>query len=213
MELSYDENIRLQIDNELDGFYDFVEIGRIGDYRIVQRESKTYKGLIDEYDNIIVPLIYDSIINVGEYIETKITIDNEDFVGVISKESMRIILPAIYKFINVQKNRNVISCYNGNTWDLVSFKDNKIKHLSKNTLPFDHDEFTCVLLKCSENNYKIECWNENENHSQHNLRKMAVESCCAGRIKLTNKYFKLVVYTDIYGQILFANKDLSLVFL
>ena len=136
MELSYDENIRLQIDNELDGFYDFVEIGRIGDYRIVQRESKTYKGLIDEYDNIIVPLIYDSIINVGEYIETKITIDNEDFVGVISKESMRIILPAIYKFINVQKNRNVISCYNGNTWDLVSFKNNKIKRCSLSSTVF-----------------------------------------------------------------------------
>ena len=212
MELSDIENKRLLNDNELEGFYDFVEVERIGYYRVVQREFHTYKGIIDERDNIIVPLIYDNIEQVGEYIKTSLIINKDVFVGIISNKSMCIMLPAKYKFINVLKEINVVSCYDGNSWTLVSLQDNNIRYLSKNVMPFDNEQFTCVLVRRQNNDYKIECWNDNENHSQDNLRQIAMGSSCAGRIKFTNKYFKLVVYTDIYGQILFANKDLNLVF-
>lgn len=212
MDLSEIEAKRQTYDQQLDGFFDFVEVGRIGKYRIVHRETKTWLGIVDELDNIMVPLIYDNLIHRGFCIRSTITAGCDVFFGVVNIDEAHIILPAKYKYISLIANQSVMSCYDGKIWTLVSLSDTYYRCLSRSLLPFDNDKFVCLLRKCREDSYKIECWDEKDNHSQRRLRMLALDSDCPNRIKLINKYFNLVVYTDIYGQFLFANRNLKDVF-
>ena len=61
MNIAEIENERLQIDNELDGFSEFVVIRSYQNIRIVHRDSKKWQGIIDDMDNVILPLVYDKI--------------------------------------------------------------------------------------------------------------------------------------------------------
>lgn len=213
MELSEIEKVRLLDDQELDGFFEFVVAGTIGKYRIVHRESRAMLGIVDEKDNILIPLIYDYLELKYGYIESKVKIGDTEFIGCISIDEPQIILPARYCFINLLPDQNMISCYDRKQWKLVSLENRRSRNLSRSLLPFDSGKFICLLRKCREDSFSIECWDENGNHSQRLLRMLAKESDCQNRIKLTNKYFNLVVYTDIYGQVLFANRDLNDVFI
>lgn len=213
MELSEIEVKRQDYDRQLDGFFDFVEVGRVGKFRIVHRDTKAWLGVIDELDNIIVPLIYDNLILRGFCIESTITVGCDKFFGVISIDDAHIILPAKYKFISLISNQNVLSCYNGRMWTLVSLDNTYSVCLSQSLLLFDNDKFVCLLRKHRDDSYKVECWDENGNHSQQRLRLLALDSDSPNRIKLINKYFNLVVYADIYGQVLFTNRNLKDVFL
>lgn len=213
MELSEIEKRRQSDDQELDGYFDFVDVCNIGKYRIVHRESRKMLGIVDEKDNILIPLIYDDLELKYGYIESKIKIGNTEFIGCISIDEPQVILPARYCFINLLPDQNMISCYDSKQWKLVSLDNRRLKNLSRSLLPFDSAKFICLLRKCREDSFNIECWDENDNHSQSLLRMLAKESDCPNRIKLTNKYFNLVVFTDIYGQVLFANRDLNDVFI
>lgn len=213
MELSEIEKTRLSDDQELEGFFGFVAVGNIGKYRIVHRESRKMLGIVDEKDNILIPLIYDYLELKYGYIESKIEAGNHNFIGCISTDKPQIILPAKYSFIDLWSDQKMILCYDGKQWTLVSLDNKRSRSLSRSLLPFDSGKCICLLRKCRESSFNIECWDENDNHSQSMLRMLAKESDCPNRIKFTNKHFNLVVYTDIYGNILFANKDLNAVFL
>lgn len=212
MELSDIEKKRKTLDQQYDGFFNFVEKERIGKYRIVHRESKTWLGIIDEFDNIVLPLMYDRLGSKGAYIESAVEIDDDVLIGAIGIDGTNILLPAKYKYIGMINNGNMISCFDGKRWMLVSLKNVAYNLLPSCFVPFDDDNGVCVLHKWDNNSYRIECWDENGNNSQKRLRMLALNSACHSRIKMMNKYLKLVVFSDIYGQVLYANKDLKTIF-
>lgn len=212
MELGNVELRRNALDQQLDGFFDFVEVARIGKYRIVHRESKTWLGIIDDQDNILTPLVYDEIEIKGAYIGTTVRDNGKILYGALDLKDGHVMLPAKYSLINMIEEQNMMVCYNGKEWSYVQLADMRVINLPHVYLPLDHPQHVCVLHKCSDYFYRIECWNENQNHSEQKLRSLALNSECPNRIKLTNISLNLVIYADIYGQILFSNRNLNELF-
>lgn len=212
MELTNVELSRNALDQQLDGFFDFVEVDRIGKYRIVHRESKTWLGIVDDQDNILTPLVYDEIEIKGAYIGTTVSDNGKFLYGALDLKDGHVMLPAKYSLINMIEEQNMMVCYNGKEWSYVQLTDLHIINLPRGYLPLDNVQYVCVLHKCSDCIYRIECWNENQNHSERKLRSLALSSEYPNRIKLTNFSLNLVIYADIYGQVLFSNRNLNELF-
>lgn len=98
MNIAEIENERLQIDNELDGFSEFVVIRSYQNIRIVHRDSKKWQGIIDDMDNVILPLVYDKIELDDNGIRLFLKDENDQFlIGLANIENLQVVLPARFK--------------------------------------------------------------------------------------------------------------------
>ena len=207
MELSDVEMCRCTEDRNLDGFFDYVEVARIsGNQRIVHRENHKWLGVVDESDNVLLPLIYDKLKPKGYGVETTVEASSGVFRGLYDGIGGKIIFPAIYDVINPAIDN--FWCYDKTSWRLMSRECKTIMELPYNALPLDHDKYICILRKNS-NRLNIEVLGDNYNHSQRRLRTIALESSITNRIVMTSKYFNLNVYSDIYGNVIYTNIDVD----
>lgn len=206
MELSNAELERCKIDQEYDGFLDFVEVGRINNQRIVHREGCNRLGVIDESEDILLPLIYDKLIPNECGIETVIESPDSVLSGLYSTNERTVILPAIYNI--VYPAINSYWCLKGKQWELVSQACEVILKLPHNALPLNHYKYICVLSKTSTG-LKIEVLDDMYNHSQCRLREIAHESDIPNRIKMACKYRNIIIYSDIYGNVIYSNIDID----
>lgn len=206
MELSNVESERCQIDEGYDGFLDFVEVGRIGNQRIVHREGHNWLGIIDESENILLPLIYNKLIPNEYGVKTVIEEPNSVLNGIYSTNDQTIILPAIYN--DVYPTINSYWCLKGKRWELVSPTCEVIMKLPHNALPLNHHKYICILRKTNKG-LRIEVLDDKYNHSQCRLREIAHESDIPNRIKMTCKYCNLIIYSDIYGDVIYSNIDID----
>lgn len=206
MELSNVELARCNIDKEYDGFLDFVEVGRFGNQRIVHREGHSWLGIIDESENILLPLIYDKLNPNESGIGTVIEGFDGVLNGLYSKNDQAVILPAIYNA--VYPAINYFWCLREKQWELVSQACEVILRLSYNALPLNHNKYICILRKTCEG-FKIEVLDDKYNHSQCRLREIAHESIVPNRIKMTCRYCNLIIYSDIYGNVIYSNANID----
>lgn len=206
MKLSDVEAARCSIDQGYDGFFDFIEVGRIGNQRIVRRESCKWLGIIDEFDNILLPLIYDKLTPKGYGVETIIANEDCELCGLYGTNDKKIIFPAIYDAIYPVLNK--FWCMRNRQWKLMTSECETIWHLPSNTLPLDHDKYVCILRK-TDNNLRIEVLDDKYNHSQRRLRDVAHGSDIQNRIKITSRYCNLILYSDIYGNVIYSNININ----
>ncbi len=206
MNLSDVELKRCDIDKSYDGFFDFVEVGRLGNQRIVHRKEHSWLGVIDESENILLPLIYNKLIPNEYGVKTVIEEPNSVLNGIYSTNDQTIILPAIYN--DVYPTINSFWCLRKKQWELVSPTCGVIMKLSYNALPLHHYKYICILKK-TNTGFKIEVFDDNYNHSQSRLREIAHESTIPNRIKMTCKYCNLIIYSDIYGDVIYSNIDID----
>lgn len=209
MELSDVELMRCNIDQGFDGFFDFVEVGHIGNQRIVHRECHNWLGMVDEFDNVLLPLIYDKLIPQVYGMETVIAVNDSELHGLYSIIDRKTILPV--KFNAIYPAINYFWCREKHQWKLMSNVCRMVWYLSSNAIPLDHNKYICILVK-KENCFNIEVLNENYNHSERNLREIAHESDIPNRIKMTSMYYKLIIYSDIYGNVIYSNINIDEVF-
>lgn len=206
MELSNIESERCRIDEGYDGFLDFIEVGRIGNQLIVHREGHSWLGIIDESENILLPLIYDGLIPHECGIRTVIEVSGSVLNGLYRTDDRTIILPAIYN--TVYPAINSYWCLRGKQWELVTQTCKVIMKLPHNALPLNHHKYICILRKTSTG-LKIEVLDGKYNHSQCRLREIAHESDIPNRIKMTCRYCNLIIYSDIYGNVIYSNVDID----
>jgi hypothetical protein len=206
MELSKAEYARCKIDQEYDDFLDFVEVERIGNQRIVHREGNSWLGVIDESENILLPLIYDNLIPNECGIRTVIESPGSVLNGLYSIDDRTVILPAIYN--TIYPAINCYWCLKGKQWELVTHACEVIMKLPHNALPLNHYKYICILRKTSVG-LKIEVFDEVYNHSQSRLREIAHESNIPNRIRMVCRYCNLIVYSDIYGNVIYSNVDID----
>lgn len=205
---------RLLTDNKLDGFSDFVEVGKYRNLRIVRRDAGKWLGLIDNADNVVIPLLYDNIQIVKYGLRLKI-IDGEGtpLFGWANKKDISIIIEPTFKALYPLEEEERIWCLDvNNYWSLYDLDG--IRHLN---LPFwykplDATSGICVLCKNDNEDFSVECWDKNEVISQRSLRNLALKSELPGRIILKNEYYNLIVYCDIYGRVLHSNINLNRIF-
>lgn len=105
------ENERLQIDNELDGFSEFVVIRSYRNIRIVHRDSKNWQGIIDDMDNVILPLVYDKIELDDNEIRLFLKDENDQYlIGLANIENLQVVLPARFKALYPVEDLKMIWC-------------------------------------------------------------------------------------------------------
>ena len=206
MELSKVELERCREDLTYDGFFDYVEVGRIANHRFVHRENHQWLGIVDEFDNVLLPLIYDKLIPKEYGVETVIETSCGIFHGLYGTDIDRIIFPAIYDIISPALN--YFWCYDKSKWKLISVECKTILSLSHDALPLDHNKYICILKK-NRNHFNIEVFDDNFNHSQLRLRNIAYESKIPNRIMMTSKYCNLDIFSDIYGNVIYSNIDID----
>lgn len=211
MNLQGIEKERLRLDENLDGFSDFVEIMSYRDYRIVHRDVKNWQGVIDNMDNIVLPLIYDNI-EIVDYGFKVILNDTkgQSFVGLVDVTDMRIVIPPYFKTLIPLDNGKMIWTLDAeNNWFLYDCNGALQEKLSTNCMPLTNSSNICILRKNHSCDFSIECWDQNMTVSQQLLRSLALDSEFPGRIILNNEYYHAIVYCDIYGRVLYSNINLD----
>ena len=208
------ENERLQIDNELDGFSDFVLIRSYQNIRIVHRDSKKWQGIIDDMDNIILPLVYDKIELDDNGIRLFLKDENDQYlIGLANIEDLQVVLPARFKALYPLEDLKMIWCLDvKDNWLLYDEGGNLNERLPQNCIPLDNPSFVCVLRKNNADDYSVECRNQKMEVSSRLLRSLALQSESPGRIALSSHYYHILVYTDLYGRILYSNINLDALF-
>ena len=214
MNIAEIENERLQIDNELDGFSEFVVIRSYQNIRIVHRDSKKWQGIIDDMDNIILPLVYDKIELDDNGIRLFLKDENDQFlIGLANIENLQVVLPARFKALYPVEDLKMTWCLDVNdNWLLYDAGGNLHERLPKNSIPLDSSHFVCVLRKNNVDDYSVECRNQKMEVSSRLLRSLALQSESPGRIALSSHYYHILVYTDLYGRILYSNINLDALF-
>ena len=199
---------RESIDQELDGFSDFVDVRRMGNLRIVHRDAKPWLGIIDDRENILLPLVYDAIELMNWGYELTISDgENRQHKGLADNTGAHLIIPVNFKAFYPIDGTDKYWCLDHNgSWHLYGTKDER---LPADAIPLDCESQVCVLRKKRSNSYAVECWNENGNSSQMLMRSLALDSEVPNRIVFRNCYYNLVVYCDIYGNVLDSNFSLQ----
>lgn len=209
------EKERLRIDSELDGFSDFIVVNSYQSFRVVHRDAKKWQGIIDNMDNIILPLVYDNV-EVEDY-GIKFLLKDEkgqSLIGLANIKDLNIILPARFKALYPIENLKMIWCIDAeDNWLLYDFKGNLHAKLPLNCKPLDSSSYVCILRKNNDDDYLVECWNKDMEVSQQLLRSFALHSELQGRIVLNSDYYHIIVYSDIYGRILYSNINLNTLFM
>ena len=214
MNIAEIENERLQIDNELDGFSEFVVIRSYHNIRIVHRDSKKWQGIIDIMDNVILPLIYDKIELDDNGIKLFLKDENDQYlIGLADIENLQVVLPARFKALYPVEDLKMIWCLDvKNNWLLYDAEGNLHERLPQNCIPLDNSHFVCVLRKNNADDYSVECKNQKMEVSPRLLRSLALHDESPGRIILSSHYYHVLVYTDLYGRILYSNTNLDALF-
>lgn len=214
MNIAEIENERLQIDNELDGFSEFVVIRSYHNIRIVHRDSKKWQGIIDIMDNVILPLIYDKIELDDNGIKLFLKDENDQYlIGLADIENLQVVLPARFKALYPVEDLKMIWCLDvKNNWLLYDAEGNLHERLPQNCIPLDNSHFVCVLRKNNADDYSVECRSQKMEVSSRLLRSLALQSELPGRIVLSSHYYNVLVYTDLYGRILYSNTNLDALF-
>lgn len=214
MNIAKIENERLQIDNELDGFSEFVVIKSYQNIRIVHRDSKKWQGIIDDMDNVILPLVYDKIELDDNGIRLFLKDENDHFlIGLANIENLQVVLPARFKALYPVEDLKMTWCLDVNdNWLLYDFKGKLHAKLPLNCKPLDSSSYVCILRKNNYDDFSVECWNEKMEVSQYLLRSLVLNSELQGRIVLNSDYYHIIVYSDIYGRILYSNINLNALF-
>ena len=208
------ENERLQIDNELDGFSDFVLVRSYHNIRIVHRDSNKWQGIIDDMDNVILPLVYDKIELDDNGIRLFLKDENDQFlIGLANIENLQVVLPARFKALYPVEDLKMTWCLDVNdNWLLYDAEGNLHERLPQNCIPLDNSHFVCVLRKNNADDYSVECRSQKMEVSSRLLRSLALQSELPGRIVLSSHYYHVLVYTDLYGRILYSNTNLDALF-
>ena len=214
MNIAEIENERLQIDNELDGFSEFVVIRSYHNIRIVRRDSKKWQGIIDIMDNVILPLIYDKIELDDNGIKLFLKDENDQYlIGLADIENLQVVLPARFKALYPVEDLKMIWCLDvKNNWLLYDAEGNLHERLPQNCIPLDNSHFVCVLRKNNADDNSVECRSQKMEVSSRLLRSLALQSESPGRIALSSHYYHILVYTDLYGRILYSNINLDALF-
>ena len=214
MNIAEIENERLQIDNELDGFSEFVVIRSYHNIRIVHRDSKKWQGIIDIMDNVILPLIYDKIELDDNGIKLFLKDENDQYlIGLADIENLQVVLPARFKALYPVEDLKMIWCLDvKNNWLLYDAEGNLHERLPQNCIPLDNSHFVCVLRKNNADDYSVECRSQKMEVSSRLLRSLALQSELPGRIVLSSHYYNVSVYTYLYGRILYSNTNLDALF-
>ena len=214
MNIAEIENERLQIDNELDGFSEFVVIRSYHNIRIVHRDSKKWQGIIDIMDNVILPLIYDKIELDDNGIKLFLKDENDQYlIGLADIENLQVVLPARFKALYPVEDLKMIWCLDvKNNWLLYDAEGNLHERLPQNCIPLDNSHFVCVLRKNNADDYSVECRSQKMEVSSRLLRSLALHDESPGRIILSSHYYHVLVYTDLYGRILYSNTNLDALF-
>lgn len=208
------EKERLRIDSELEGFSDFIEIKSFQEFKIVHRDAKNWKGIIDNMDNVILPLVYDNIEVVNYGIRLTICGANgQSFVGLANAEDMHIVIPVCFKALCPFDDIEKIWCLDAEgIWGLYNLDGQQQVRLPSDYKPLSTSSDICVLHKNDCGDYSVECWNEKIENSQRLLRTIALGSELPGRIVLNSYYYHVVVYCDLYGRVLYSNLNLDNIF-
>ena len=73
-------------------------------------------------------------------------------------------------------------------------------------------DYRRILRKNNADDYSVECRNQKMEVSSRLLRSLALHSESPGKIVLSSHYYHVLVYTDLYGRILYSNINLDALF-
>ena len=200
---------------EYDSFLGFVTVYPLLVGRIVQREGySTYYGVVDDDDNILLPIVFDAIDICLENAALRLVVRDEStgrcYKGLWNIGKRKIILDVAYDDVQTSICSEYLWCKRNEDWFFCRMSDGVIVKVPQALALLESYHYRCALRKDPfSDNLLVVCLDNDGLERKSELRSLALEQMKLGgnpgRIHLFNDSMNLEITSNVYGQVLFSN--------